>query len=73
LRLDVADFDWDHPGPASWTHYRMATTPANAAGRATEVEVCRLPTDDAAAAQVTAVRTNAGEQKLILWREADTP
>ena len=73
LRLDVADFDWAHTGPATWSFYRMAESPAAAAGKATHIEVCEVPTSTAALAQLTAVRTDTGQLKLILWREADSP
>jgi D-alanyl-D-alanine carboxypeptidase len=70
LYADVADYDWDHPGPLTWTHYRMAGNLV--AGTATQVEVCRVPTS-AAAAQVASVRTVEGKLKLLVIREADKP
>lgn len=70
LHLDVADFPWEHPGPASWTHYRMAASRWSAAGLGKHIEVCQVPTSTAAAAHVTGVRTAEGNLKLILWQEA---
>jgi D-alanyl-D-alanine carboxypeptidase len=72
LYVDVADYDWNHPGPTTWSHYRMAESTSSIAGKATQVEVCRVPTS-AAAAQVTGVRTAEGKLKLLVVREADQP
>lgn len=63
---------WEHPkliGSSEGTAAdRRIVDSANLAGYIDRVDVCQVPTTEAAGDYVTAVRTSAGDLKLIPWR-----